>query len=81
MTKEKKVNAPVYEPGVKTIGKIIMVVSIFLPFTLLISIGDSEQFLTIVFLAIPTIVSVYIYREPVSIITSVIMILFTLYLK
>ena len=74
---------PMYEePHIRVVANIIWVVSIFIPFTLLIGIGDPELFLTIVFFVIPIILTFLTFSFTVtSVITAILMILFTLYLK
>ncbi len=67
---------------VSVLTNIIWVVSIFIPFTLLIVFGDPELLLTVIFFAIPTILTLWTFPFPIiSVITAILMILFTLYLK
>lgn len=77
----KKESPPSHEPHVRAGRKIILVVSVFIPFTLLISLGNPELFLTPLFIAIPTIFSIYWLRSLTSVITTILMIIITLYLK
>ena len=65
----------------KILADIFIVVGIFLPFSLIISLGDTEIFLTILFLVMPFIISIYIFRNPKTIIAAIIMIIFTLCIK
>jgi len=77
-----RTSAPTYEPHIRVAGQVIMVITVFIPFIYLITIGDPKPLPLAICYAIPTIVSLcWVSFSITSIITVISMILFTLYLK